>query len=193
MSKCTQEIKFIKDKDSTWSVLEEIAREGARKMLKLALENEVEEFVQKHATLRDESGRKIVAKNGYMPQRDIITGMGLLTIKQPRIDDRNLNEHCNSERFTSNILPRYLRRIPSIDNLVPALYLKGISTNDFSTALSAILGEGVKGLSAANIVRLKESWQKDYMEWKNRDLSSKNYVYFWVDGVYFNVRLEDGR
>ena len=193
MDKSIQEIKFIKDKDSSRSVLEEIIREGARKMLKLALENEVAEFIQKHSALVDEGGRRVVSRNGYMPERDIVTGMGPLTIKQPRIDDRSLNEYCSNDRFTSNILPRYLRRIPSIDNLIPALYLKGISTNDFPTALSAILGEGVKGLSATNIVRLKESWQKNYMEWKNRDLSGKNYVYFWVDGVYFNVRLEDDR
>ena len=193
MDKSIQEIKFIKDKDSSRSVLEEIIREGARNMLKLALENEVAEFIQKHSALVDEGGRRVVSRNGYMPERDIVTGMGPLTIKQPRIDDRSLNEYCSNDRFTSNILPRYLRRIPSIDNLIPALYLKGISTNDFPTALSAILGEGVKGLSATNIVRLKESWQKNYMEWKNRDLSGKNYVYFWVDGVYFNVRLEDDR
>lgn len=192
MSKCIQETQFIKE-ESTWSVLEQVTREGARKMLQLALENEVEEFIEKHSNLKDENGKKVVTKNGYMPERDIVTGMGPLTIIQPRIDDRNLKEHCNNDRFTSNILPRYLRRIPSIDNLIPVLYLKGISTNDFPTALSAILGDGAKGLSAANIVRLKESWQKDYIEWKSRDLSGKNYVYFWVDGVYFNVRLEDDR
>jgi len=128
-----------------------------------------------------------------MPQRDIVTGMGPLTIKQPRIDDRNPKDYNRYDRFTSNILPRYLRRIPSIDNLIPALYLKGISTNDFPTALSAILGESAKGLSAANIVRLKDSWEKDYIQWKSRDLSHKNYVYFWVDGVYFNVRLDSDR
>ena len=173
MNKCTKEIKFIKDRDSGWSPLEEIAREGARRMLQLALENEVEEFVQKQSTLRDENGRKIVSKNGYMPQRDIVTRMGPLTVKQPRVDDRNLNEYCNSGRFISNILPRYLRRIPSIDNLIPALYLKGITTNDFGTALSTILGKGAKGLSATNIGRLKEIWQKDYMKWRQRDLSVK--------------------
>jgi len=162
-------------------------------MLQLALENEVEEFVQKQSTLRDENGKKVVLKNGYMPQRDIVIGMGPFTIKQPRIDDRNLKDYSNATRFSSNILPRYLRRIPSIDNLIPALYLKGISTNDFGVALSAILGEGVKGLSATNIVRLKEIWQTDYMKWKSRDLSDKNYVYFWIDGIYFNVRLEDDR
>ena len=193
MKKCTQEIKFIKDRDSGWSPLEEIAREGAKKMLQLALENEVDEFVQKQSSLRDENGKKIVSKNGYMPQRDIVTGMGPLTLRQPRIDDRNLKDYSNASRFTSNILPKYLRRIPSIDNLIPALYLKGISRNDFGSALSAILGEGAKGLSATNIVRLKEIWQADYMKWRQRDLSDKNYVYFWVDGIYFNVRLDDSR
>jgi putative transposase len=118
--------------------------------------------------------------------------MGPLPIKQPRIDDRNLSGY-SVERFTSNILPRYLRRMPSIDNLIPVLYLKGISTNDFPTALSAILGQGAQGLSATNIVRLKSCWEQDYLKWKSRDLSHKNYVYFWVDGIYFNVRLDDTR
>jgi transposase-like protein len=192
MDKCSQKPQFIKE-ENTWSVLEQVARDGARKMLALALENEVEEFIAKHSTLTDESGRKAVTKNGYMPQREILTGMGPLEIKQPRIDDRALKTHSLHGRFTSNILPRYLRRIPSIDNLIPALYLKGISTNDFPASLSAILGEGASGLSAANIVRLKESWEKDYLAWKSRDLSHKSYVYFWVDGIYFNVRLDDER
>ena len=193
MEKYSQEVAFIKDKAKAKSVLEEVIIEGARKMLKLALENEVEEFITKHSNLVDEDGKKIVSRNGYMPQREILTGIGPLTIKQPRVDDRNLKTCSRDERFSSNILPRYLRRIPSIDNLIPALYLKGISTNDFGTALSAILGEGAQGLSATNIVRLKSCWEKDYDEWKNRDLSGKRYVYFWVDGVYFNVRLEDDR
>jgi transposase-like protein len=161
-------------------------------MLQLALENEVEEFILKHSNLKDENGKKVVTKNGYMRQREIVTGMGPLPIKQPRIDDRNLKGY-SGQRFISNILPRYLRRMPSIDNLIPVLYLKGISTNDFPSALSAILGEGVAGLSATNIVRLKSCWEKDYLGWKSRDLSRKNYVYFWVDGIYFNVRLDDAR
>jgi len=153
MSKCIQETQFIKE-ESTWSVLEQVTREGARKMLQLALENEIEEFIQKHSSLKGENGNKVVTKNGFMPQREILTGMGPLPIKQPRIDDRNLKGYL-VDRFTSNILPRYLKRIPSINNLVPALYLKGISTNDFPSALFAILGEGAAGLSATNIVRLK--------------------------------------
>lgn len=192
MDKSTQEIKFIKDRADARSALEEVIVKGAQKMLKLALENEVDEFIQKHSTLKDEEGNRIVSRNGYMPERDILTGIGPLTIKQLRVDDRPLDQN-DMERFTSNILPRYLRRIPSIDNLIPALYLKGISTNDFGTALTAILGEGAGGLSATNIVRLKTSWEKDYGQWRNRDLSGTNYVYFWVDGVYFNVRLEDDR
>ncbi len=191
MDNFTKETGFIKEENS-WSVLEQVARQGAQKMLQLALENEVEEFIQKHSSLKGENGNKVVTKNGYMPEREIVTGIGPLPIKQPRIDDRNLKGYL-VDRFTSNILPRYLKRIPSINNLVPALYLKGISTNDFPSALSAILGEGAAGLSATNIVRLKSCWEKDYLEWKSRDLSHKNYVYFWVDGIYFNVRLEDDR
>lgn len=191
MDKCNQKPQIIKE-ESTWSVLEQVARDGARKMLQLALQNEVDEFIQKHSTLTDENGRRIVTRNGYMPSREILTGIGPIQIKQPRVDDRALCKYPH-DRFTSNILPRYLRRIPSIDNLIPALYLKGISTNDFPVALQAILGEGAAGLSPANIVRLKESWEKDYLAWKDRDLSDKNYVYFWVDGVYFNVRLEDDK
>lgn len=189
MDKCTKQTQFIKE-ENTWSVLEQVARDGARKMLRLALENEVAEFIAKYCSLIDESGRKVVTKNGYMPAREILTGMGPLEIKQPRVDDRALGKYPH-QRFTSNILPRYLRRIPSINNLIPALYLKGISTNDFPAALQTILGNGAKGLSPANIVRLKESWEKEYLAWKDRDLSHKSYVYFWVDGIYFNVRLDD--
>lgn len=162
-------------------------------MLQIALENEVKEYIQKYSDLTDQEGKRAVVKNGYMPERAIVTGMGPLTIKQLRVGDRSLGMHHNSQRFISGILPRYLRRIPSIDNLVPVLYLKGISTNDFTSALTAILGEGASGLSAANIVRLKRVWEEEYDAWRSRDLSDKEYVYFWVDGIYFNVRLDDNR
>ena len=189
MSKCTKKIEYVKEEpEYTWSVLEQIARAGAQKMLKLAMENEVEEYIQKHSEKVDMEGKKVVVKNGYMPQRNIVTGVGPLAIKQPRIDDRALDE-----RFTSSILPRYMRRIPSVDNLIPVLYLKGISTNDFTSALTAILGEKADGLSATNIVRLKKVWENDYEKWRKRDLSDKEYIYFWVDGIYFNVRLDDSR
>ena len=191
MSKCTRKIEYVKEEpEEAWSVLEQITREGAQRMLQLALENEVEEYTQKHSNFKDRHGKRAVVKNGYMQRRDIVTGIGPIAITQPRVDDRKLDSR---KRFSSNILPRYLRRIPSIDNLIPVLYLKGISTNDFTTALAGILGERASGLSATNIVRLKRVWEDEYKQWKSRDLSDKTYVYFWVDGIYFNVRLDTER
>eukprot|EP01106_Pelomyxa_sp_JSP_P007992 TRINITY_DN22972_c0_g1_i1.p1 TRINITY_DN22972_c0_g1~~TRINITY_DN22972_c0_g1_i1.p1 ORF type:complete len:362 (-),score=26.49 TRINITY_DN22972_c0_g1_i1:43-1128(-) len=128
----------------------------------------------------------MVVRNGSSPERDIITGIGPLTLRRPRINDKR-----KGEAFTSSILPRYMRRVPSIDTLVPVLYLKGISTGDMMTALESILGTGVSGLSATNIVRLKSLWETEYRDWTKRDLSGKRYVYFWADGIYFNVRLEE--
>lgn len=174
------------------STLEDILKEGARTLLQTAIEHEVSEFIQRYKGVTDEQGHKVVVGNGYLPERDILTGLGRIKIKQPRVDDRKLRQR-GEEGFSSSILPRYLRRIPSIDNLVPALYLKGISTGDFPRALEAILGENAKGLSATTVVRLKAKWEQQYAQWSRRDLSDKEYVYFWVDGIYFNVRLDDER
>jgi len=173
-------------KEGPKDVLEMIIREGARRMLQAAIENEVSEYIDRFKTQTDLQGHRLVVRNGSLPEREIITGIGPLPMKQPRIRDKRA-----SENFTSNILPRYMRRVPSIDALVPFLYLKGISTGDFSHALANILGENAPGLSATNIVRLKKIWEQDYQEWAKRDLSDKRYVYFWADGIYFNVRLED--
>lgn len=164
--------------------LEEILREGARKLLQQAIENEVNECLELYQDRKDEHGRKIIKRNGYLPKRQIQTGIGPVSIEQPRI---------RGVQFSSAILPRYLRRIPSIDALVPALYLKGVSTGDMQEALEAILGKDAKGLSPTNIVRLKELWEKEYAEWTRRDLSLKHYAYIWADGIYFNVRLSDER
>lgn len=164
--------------------LEEILREGARKLLQQAIENEVHEYLDLYKNHKDETGHMIVKKNGYLPSRQIHTGLGAVTITQPRV---------RGGQFTSAILPKYMRRVPSVEALIPALYLKGISTGDMQEALEAILGENAKGLSSTNIVRLKEAWEEEYTEWNNRDLSSKQYVYFWADGIYFNVRLSDER
>lgn len=180
-------------REQTWSVLEAVARQGARTLLQQALENEVAEYVEAHAAKRGEKGHRLAVRNGTMPERSILTGMGPIEIRQPRVDDRKLKERERAERFSSKILPRYLRRVPSVDNLIPVLYLKGVSSKEFLTALGSILGEGVKGLSATNIVRLKEVWQQEYKGWAKRDLSEKEYVYIWADGVYFNIRLEDER
>jgi transposase-like protein len=193
MKKNSNRETLIGPEESSRSVLEELLREGARKLLQQAIENEVEEYLVRYAQERDEQGRRLVVKNGHLPVRDIVTGLGLIPIRQPRIDDRRLRKSKGLEPFSSSILPRYLRRIPSIDNLIPALYLKGISTGDFPRALESILGDSVKGLSATNIVRLKAKWEEEYLEWNRRDLSQKAYVYFWADGIYFNVRLDDDR
>jgi transposase-like protein len=188
MKQYTQEKDFCTEKSEIWSVLEQIAQEGARKMLQQALELEVEEYIEAHTKDTQPSGRKTVVRNGYHPSRSIISGIGPLPIRQPRVDDRK-----QPTRFASTILPKYLRRMPSVDKLIPYLYLKGISSNDFPQALTAILGEGAKGLSPANIVRLKKCWEAEYENWIKRDLSDKHYVYIWADGIYFQVRLDEAR
>src|SRR4030042_6357905 len=188
VKKYTQEIDFEKEVKEEESRLEAMARKGAQEMLAHALEDEIRQHLEKYEDLADEKGRKLVVRNGYHPERDIITGIGPLTIRQPRVDDRKL---AAEERFSCKILPRYMRRAPSLDNLIPVLYLKGVSTNDFKTALASILGDGVKGLSPATIVRLKQIWETEYQAWTKRDLCGKRYVYIWVDGIYCNVRLDD--
>ena len=172
------------------SILEELAREGARKLLAQALEAEVDEFLQKHQDKIGIDGRRQVVRNGYMPARQLVTGIGPVRIRQPRLDDRQLKEGIEG-RFNSQILPRYLRRMPSVDNLIPILYLKGISSGDMSEALESILGSDTSGLSATNIVRLKAQWEQDYQAWCGQDLSKKQYVYIWVDGIHVNVRLDE--
>jgi transposase-like protein len=175
-------------KSESQLALDELLREGACRMLHKAVENEVAEYIDSHAALRDEAGRRQVVRNGYLPERDLVTGVGPVRIKQPRVHDRR-----EGHRFTSKILPPFMRRVPSIDALIPALYLKGIATSDFSEALEAILGPNAAGLSATNIVRLKEGWRRDYEQWAARDLTDKHYAYWWADGIYFNVRLEPDR
>ena len=191
MSKKTTTDNVFHEETESWSVLEKVLRQGAQKMLQQALENEIEEYLMKHSQT-DENGRRLVVRNGYHPERDIVTGIGPMAIRAPRVDDRKIDPE-RTNPFTSAILPRYLRKIPSVDNLLPVLYLKGISTNGFQDALASILGEGAKGLSAANIVRLKKSWEEEFKSWNCRDLSDKKYAYIWVDGIHFNVRLEEDR
>jgi putative transposase len=174
------------------SVLEELAREGARQLLAQALEVEVTAFLEQHRTRIDAEGRRQVVRNGHMPARELVSGIGPVMIRQPRLDDRVLKE-TSDERFSSQILPRYLRRVPSVDNLIPILYLKGISTGDMSEALASILGSDAAGLSATNVVRLKAQWEQEYQGWCQRDLGGKQYVYIWVDGIHVNVRLDEER
>lgn len=174
------------------TVLEEIARQGAQQLLASAMDVEVAEFLERHAQNTDEKGRRLVVRNGHMPARSLTTGIGPLAIKQPRVDDRKL-DGLEEPRFSSAILPRYLKRVASVENLIPILYLKGISTGDFSEALESILGADAPGLSSTNVVRLKRVWEQEYEDWSGRDLSKKRYVYFWADGLHVNVRLDDER
>ncbi len=165
------------------TTLEVILRKGAQKLLQQAIETEIGEYLEKHQA-RGADNRKVVKRNGYLPERALQTGVGSITIKQPRV---------RGEAYSSAILPKYARRAPSVEALIPALYLKGISTGNMQEALTAILGKNASGLSATNIVRLKQVWEKEHEEWEKRDLSYKQYVYIWADGIYFNVRLTDER
>ena len=172
-------------------ILHEILQQGARKMLTAAIEDEVREYLTAHADERDADGHRLVVRNGHMPRRSIQTGLGPIEVRRPRVNDKRTDEHGNRICFTSKILPPYLRRTRSIDELIPWLYLRGISTGDFGQALQALLGPNAPGLSATNIVRLKASWQQDWKDWSSRSFEDNRYVYVWADGVYFNVRLED--
>jgi len=193
MSKDNPHIFPFQEETDTKSLLEIILREGARRLLQKAVETEVESFLESFKSEKDKNGHRLAVRNGYHKDRTIVTGIGPISVKQPRVDDRKLRERYPDVKFNSDILPKYLRRVPSIDNLIPTLYLKGISTQDFSTALAAILGDSVKNLSANTVVRLKQAWMQDYNDWCKSDLSNKKYVYIWADGVYFNVRLDDAK
>ena len=179
--------------ESSKDVLTEILRAGARKMLAMAIEDEVEAYIEQHADQRDAEGHRLVVRNGHKVERAIQTGIGPVTVRQPRVDDQRTNENGERIRFTSKILPPYLRKTKSIEELIPWLYLKGVSTGDFSEALAALLGPDAPGLSASTVVRLKEIWQRDYEAWSKRSLADNRYVYFWVDGIHFNIRLEEER
>jgi len=171
-------------------ILTEILRQGAQKMLATAIDSEVNEYLAEHAHQLDQDGKRLVVRNGYLPTREIQTGLGNVTVRQPRVNDKREDEEGNRIRFSSKILPPYLRRTKSIDELIPWLYLRGISTGDFTDALQAILGPQAKGLSATNVVRLKECWQQEWKTWSQQSLEDKEYVYFWADGIHFNIRLE---
>lgn len=174
--------------EDTSILLDEVLREGARKMLAQAVQAEVETYLKTRQDLVDENGRRWVVRNGYLPERKIQTPMGPIEVKQPRVRDRR--EPAEREAFSSKLLPPYLRKTRSIEELIPYLYLKGVSTGDFSEALQAILGPDAKGLSPSAVVRLKKVWEDEYQAWATRSLKGRRYAYFWGDGVYFNVRLE---
>jgi len=171
--------------------LTEILRHGAKSLLAQAIEAEVADYIEQHRGAVDGDGRRLVVRNGRAPEREIQTPLGQMAVHQPRVNDKRLDAQGRRLRFTSAILPPYLRRTKSIEELIPWLYLRGISTGDFTDALSALLGKDAPGLSATTVVRLKEVWKSDYDAWSKRSLKGKRYVYIWADGIHCNIRLGD--
>lgn len=173
--------------------LDDLAREGARRMLAAALETEAAAYVERFRSERDAEGRALVVRNGKARLRRVTVGSGTVEITAPRVNDRRVDAEGDRKRFTSAILPPYMRRSPKVAEVLPILYLRGLSTGDFREALEALLGEDAAGLSPANITRLLSVWEEDYRRFQTRDLSDRDYVYIWVDGVHFNIRLEEDR
>jgi len=165
--------------------LEELARLGAQRLIARALILEVDGYLEEHANERDEKGNHLVHRNGTAREREILTGVGPITIKQPRVDDRKVDD-----KFISSIIPKYARRAPSIDTLMPILYLRGVSTGEFNTVLESILGKG-HGVSANTVMRLKKEWEEEYKQWRKRTFDSNEYCYIWADGIYTNNRDKD--
>jgi putative transposase len=172
------------------SPLDEIVRHGAQDMLQAAIDAEVEQFIADHGVKCDEQGRRLVVRNGRLPAREILTGAGPLEIEQPRARDNDPDKD-KRVRFTPSIIPQYMKKAPSLEEMIPVLYLLGVSTGDFAEALEALVGEQAKGFSANTVVRLKEKWTAEYDEWSKRSFESQHYAYMWADGIHVNVRLED--
>lgn len=176
---------------SSGDMITELARLGAKRILAEALECEIAEHLAKYEAVRDEHGHKQIVRNGHCKERKIVTGVGEVEVAQPRVrDKRNESER---EKFTSKILPPYLRKAKTVDEFIPILYLQGVSTGDMEPTLRALLGENAKGLSAQTVSRLKMRWKNEYETWNKRSLENKNYVYIWADGVYFTPRGGDGK
>src|SRR3984893_6548800 len=172
--------------------LTEILRNGARVLLAQAVEAEVADFLGKHADLKTADGPQRVVRHGHLPEREVLPGIGPIAVRQPRVRDREADASAPDRiRFAPSILPPYMRRSKSIETLLPILYLKGISSGDFSEALAALLGKDAAGLSASAIGRLKDGWLDEHTAWQRRDLSAKRYVYIWADGIHLQARLED--
>jgi len=167
--------------------LHSLIREGARQLIAAAVEAELKSMLKDHQDRRDDQGRRAVVRNGYLPERSIQTGVGAVPVQVPKVRDRS----GSGIKFNSSLLPPYLKRAQSLDELIPWLYLRGVSTGNFQNALQALVGEQAKGLSPNTVARLKARWLDEYGQWRRRDLSQKRFVYLWADGVYSNVRMDD--
>ncbi len=169
--------------------LSELVRQGARQIIAQAVEAELHEFLGQYQELKDEQGRQAVVRNGYLPERTIVTGIGEVTVQVPKVRDRTRQ----GIKFNSSLLPPYLKRAQAVEEVLPWLYLKGVSTGDFAEALASLLGDNTQGLSPSSISRLKAKWNQELQQWQERSLSGKRSVYLWADGVYFNIRSQDER
>ena len=176
--------KTPETQESFNDALSELVRQGARQIIAPAVEAELNEFLSQYQGLRDESGHQAVVRNGYLPARTITTGLGEVDVQVPKVRDRTKS----GIKFNSLLIPPYLKRSRSVEEVLPWLYLKGISTGDFGEALAALLGPEAKGLSSATISRLKAKWRDEHKDWQGRSLKHKRYVYVWADGIYFNIR-----
>ncbi|MEU4645857.1 IS256 family transposase, partial [Micromonospora sp. NPDC023814] len=174
------------------SLIDEIVRDGARRMLAAALEAEVAAYIAAHAGELDENGRRLVVRNGHARPRQVLTSAGAVEIVAPRVNDKRLDEQGERRRFASAILPAWCRKSPQINEVLPLLYLHGLSSSDFVPALQQFLGTS-SGLSAATITRLTAQWQDEARAFGDRDLSGVDYVYLWADGVHLNVRLDEAK
>jgi transposase-like protein len=171
-------------------LLDEIVRDGARQMLAAALQAEVAAYIEQFGDQFDEDGRRLVVRNGYHHEREVLTAAGAVTVRAPRVNDRRVDPDSGErQRFSSAILPAWARKSPQISEVLPLLYLHGLSTSDFGPALEQFLGSGA-GLSATTITRLTSQWQDEAKTFAARDLSGTDYVYLWVDGIHLKVRLE---
>ena len=169
--------------------LTDLVRDGAQQIIREAVQAELKAFLEEHADARDGEGRRAVVRNGYQPEREVLSGIGPVKVQVPKTRDRAGLGRC----FRSQLLPPYLKKTRRLEAVIPWLYLKGVSTNDFEEALGALLGDSVKGLSASTITRLKRVWEAEYAEWRQRDWQGHEFVYLWADGIYVNVRAEERR
>lgn len=185
--------KPTKENQELRTTLDELLQRGALRMLHEALEAEVDEYIRQHREARDAQGRAQVVRNGKARGRQLVTGSGTLEVRAPRVNDRRIDAAGHRHRFTSQLLPSYMRKAPKVTEVLPILYLRGLSTGDFQAALPILLGEEAGGLSPTTITRLTAGWETEYHAWRRRDLHDVDYVYVWVDGVHFRVRLEEDR
>lgn len=183
-----KDTQILRLKPAEMSVdLDEVVRLGAKQMIAAALEAEISNYLEKFTLKADNGGQSMVVRNGYHREREIAVGAGMITVEVPR----TRNQHGNSENFMSQLIPPYMRRSVTIDEAVPLLYLRGLSNGDMMPALEKLFGKGIRGLSPANVTRLKGVWKQEYDLWRQRDLSDKRYVYVWVDGIHLQVSMSD--